>query len=241
MNAGPDLLDDSTENELKEHIDQITSLCVYFYSDLLRELQTVYLNTLEIFDVSIAQGQDSQLIQSQLAWLNYIASAFISLREKKLNETEDHLDAQMINLVFQLVSKISNSNPQESLESSIVYFFMGLTKSYINSPHDNIWYFFDKSRSSDSTSVQVLPEQTLKFVVKIVMEKLIQNLSRYQDGKTVKWSLELFEILCKGYYSNKIIVKIDVIQNLMTQYRTYNLCANNPKNKERVYTALANL
>ncbi|CAG9327538.1 unnamed protein product [Blepharisma stoltei] len=241
INASPDLLDDSTETELKDHIEQITSFCVYFYSDLIRELQTVFIATLSLYDAAAAQGQNKDQIEAQLAWLTYIASGFIILREKKLNENEDHLDAQMINLVFQLIGKIENMNPLECLESSIVYFFMGLTKSYINSPHDNIWFFFDKTSSKETTSVQTLPEDTVKFVVKIVMEKLIQNLSRYQDGKALKWSLELFEILCKGYYSNKILVKIDVMQNLMANYRSYGICANNPKYKERVYAAISNL
>lgn len=32
-------------------------------------------------------------------------------------------------------------------------------------------------------------------------------------------SMELLSTLTKGYYSNKMLVKLEVVRNLMTQYR----------------------
>mmetsp|Transcript_11146 Transcript_11146/g.11178 ORF Transcript_11146/g.11178 Transcript_11146/m.11178 type:complete len:373 (+) Transcript_11146:456-1574(+) len=69
----------------------------------------------------------------------------------------------------------------------------------------------------------------------------MHNLTRYSEGRIVRWTLELFEWLTKGFYSSKILVKIDIIQDLMIQYETYQLCSTNAKYRERLYFALTNL
>jgi hypothetical protein len=57
-------------------------------------------------------------------------------------------------------------------------------------------------------------------------------------------SMELLSTLAKGYYSNKMLVKLEVVRNLMSQYRviftqTLPLCISNPKSHQSLYHNLA--
>lgn len=165
----------------------------------------------------------------------------MSLREKKVNQNEEHLDGPIINFVLSLAAETSQSTVLECLEASIVQFLMALTKSYINSPHETIWIFYEKSRSIDSTSAEKIAEETLYFVVKSLLNKLLHNLSRFTDGRVIKWSLDLFEWLSKGFYSSKVLVKIDIVQNLMINYRQMSVCTTNEKFREKLFSCIGTL
>ena len=137
----------------------------------------------------------------------------------------------IVQLVFQTISKIQD--PIESLEASFLLFFNGLSKVYINSTYGTIWTILDISHAS--------PEATLNSLLSLILDKCFKNLSSLKAERIIRYSLELFEQLAKGYYSNKIMVKNEMIQNLMISYRTYPLCLHNSKLRYRVFNAITNL
>lgn len=221
-----DVLSSDNENDLKDHIEMISNFSLYYYADVVKLLETMYLELLAGYE--LMKNIDSH---AKFAWVISLASGLIALREGKNNDIEARLDAMMIQLVFQTISKVQE--PHECLETSYLLFFTGLSKAYINSSYDTLWTLLDTSQSS--------PDETLNRLVTLILEKCLKNLSVITTDRVIRYSIELFENLCKGYYSLKVLIKNEMIQNFMIQYRTYPLCLNNSKLRYRVFNALAHL
>ena len=186
----PETLNSDNETELKDHIDMISNFSLYYYSDIVKLLEVFYLEALASFDIL-----PNVLSQAKLSWLIALASGFIALREGKNNDVEVRLDAMIVQLVFQTISKIQD--PIESLEASFLLFFNGLSKVYINSTYGTIWTILDISHAS--------PEATLNSLLSLILDKCFKNLSSLKAERIIRYSLDLFEQLAKGYYSYKII------------------------------------
>jgi exportin-7 len=225
-NVSIDSFSDDNELELKDHIEMISNFSLYYYSDIVKILEGNYLEVLASFDVL-----PNISIQAKLAWLVCLASGFVALREKKNNDVEVRMDSMMIQLVFQTIS--TAKEPVECLETSCLMFFLGLNKAYINSSYDTLWGYLDTTQTS--------PADTLNRLLTSILEKCFKNLSISKCDRVTRYSLELFEQLSKGYYSNKILIKNEMIQNFMMQYRTYPICLQNLKFRYRVFNALAHL
>ena len=233
-NVSQEVLDDCKEENLKDNLESLGKMATYHYSEIMREFQQKYQEVYSQYEVA-----GNQVLEAKLAWLIYIASALVGLREKKTNEAEEHLDSQMIGYVFQLVQQTSNYLPAACLEVSVTYFFLALSKSYINSPQESVWYWYE--RSPGQVSAQNLNEETLKYAVGLIIEKVLQNITKYSEGRVVYNSLVLFENLAKGYYSNKVLLSIDIVRNLIVNYHNFELCSQIPKYRERLFAAIANL
>ena len=225
-NVTPKILSADSENDLKDHLEMISNFSLYYYSDIVKLLEAAYLEILVSYNVLPNPSS-----QAKLAWLIALASSFISLREGKNNDIEVRLDAMMIQLVFQTISKVQE--PIECLETSYLMFFTGLSKAYINSTYDTLWGILDTSQTTS--------EETLNRLLTSILDKCFKNLSLGQGERVIRYSLELFEQLTKGYYSNKILIKNEMIQNFMLQYRTYPICLHNSKLRYRIFNCLAHL
>ena len=222
------VLSPENEGDLKDHLELISNFSLYYYAEIVKLLEAVYLDLLAAYDLG-----KSPHSQAKFAWLIALASGFIGLREGKTCDLELRLDAMMIQLVFQTMAKVQTQETEECLEISYLLFFIGLSKVYVNSTYDSLWAILDNSQSS--------PEDTLNSLVTLVVEKCLKNLSVGTSERVTRLSLELFEQLCKGYYSTKVLVKNEVIQSFMMQYRTYPMCLHNSKLRCRVFNALAHL
>ena len=224
--VSPGILSAENENDLKDHVDLISNFSLYYYAEIVKLLESMYLDLLTSYD--LAKNSNSQ---AKFAWLIALASGLIALREGKSNDVELRLDAMMIQLVFQTMAKVQEA--EDCLETSYLLFFTGLSKVYINSTHDTLWAILDTSHSS--------AEATLNSLISLIVEKCLKNLSVAATERVIRLSLELFEQLCKGFYSTKVLVKNEMIQNFMLQYRTYPMCLHNSKLRYRVFNALAHL
>jgi len=224
QNSACEVFCEENEQSLKDNLECIAHFSIYYYSELMRQLQgelVSFLNSSENWN------------QAKLAWLVYLASALVGLKEKNSKENEEHLDTTMTNFVLDLVEKFSGT---ECLEISFLFYFISLTKSYINCPLD-FFSFYEE----DPATKQTINEKTLKGIVSVIVQKLLQNFSSYTEGKVLSYSLEVFETLTKGIYSNRILLSIESVQNLIVQYKSYPIEMRVPKFRERLYFAIGSL
>lgn len=219
----PNILSPDNETDLKDHIEMISNFSVYYYSEVTKILEEVYMDHLNKCEVITSES-----FQGKFAWMIAISSGLISLRDGKTNDIEIQMDALLIQLVFQTISKIPEAI--ECLETSYLLFFSGLSKSYINSSYEKLWFVLDNSQSSS--------DETINRLLTSILEKCFKNLSIISSSRIAKYSLELFEQLSKGYYSNKMMVKNELIQNLMLQYKTFPLCLHSSKLRFRIFNSL---
>lgn len=222
-NASFSCFDPSKESDLKDHIEMISNFTIHYYLELGKILENTFSGLLKNL-------QFNERDQAKLTWIILIASGYISLRDNKASEFHINLDAAMIQMVFETVSKIPN--PSESLQTSFLMFFIGLSKAYINSSYEKLWVVLDPAQNCDDTINRVLTS---------ILETCFKHLSLAPSQRLTRSSLELFESLSKGYYSNKYLIKNELIQNLMISYKTFPLCIHDSKLRYRVFNSLTHL
>lgn len=222
-NVNPEVLSVDNETDLRDHIEMISNLSLYYYGDVTKILEEIFMERLNKCEF-IGTEQ-----QAKFAWMIAVASGFVSLRDGKNNDIEVRMDALLIQLVFQTISKIPEAI--DCLETSYLLFFTGLTKAYINSSYEKLWFVLDSTQNSSDIIISRL--------LTPILEKCFKNLSSMSSERITKYSIELFEQLAKGYYSNKIMVKNELMQSFLLQYKTYPLCLNNSKLRFRIFNALA--
>jgi exportin-7 len=168
---------DDNGSEFREHIEMIANMSMYFYSPNMRELQSLFNTIMTEYRNCLLQGMGNRVhLESQLILMIYIASALIGLREKKTKEAEEHLDSNMIHYIFQMMNFTDSIYKEKNevnqyLECAILFFLSNLVKSYVNSPNDSLWVFFETG-TSDSATSQSLGEETLLNVLRIIVEKV---------------------------------------------------------------------
>ena len=223
MNITPASFELEKENDLKEHIELISNFSLYHYVQVGKIIETTFNGIIELDIIGERE-------QAKLTWIILIASGFISIRDNK--DTEDHLrlDAVYVQLIFKTISKIQQSI--ECLQVSYMMFFQGLGKAYINSSYEKLWQMFEQSMNIDQTIDQILTP---------IFDTTFNSLSSSSSSRLLKHSLDLFELLSKGYYSNKYLVKNDLIQKLMVQYKVIPLCMQNSKLRMRLLNCLTHL
>ena len=223
LNVRNDILIENIEG-IKEHIDIISNFSLHYYFNLMNSLQRKYLDVIQSYE-----NTGDINTQAKLAWLIMIASGFVSLRDS-INNSDSKLDISMTQLVFTLINKIENKI--ECLCLGILFYLNSFSKAFINSSSDDLW---------NSSDLNTTSEDTLKQAVSIIIEIIFHNLSSSSKSYLSIYSLELFEYLCTGYYSNKILIKVNIIQNFMVNYTSYHLCLYSLKLRYRLFKALANL
>jgi exportin-7 len=215
--------DGDKENDLKEQIELISNFVIYEYVETGKILENHFSSLLEL---ELFGEQE----QCKLTWLILIASGMISMRDNKNTDGHLNLDAILIQLVFKTISKVPNS--LECLQVSFVMFFQGLGKAYINSSYEKLWSMFYQSMGT---------EETVDRVLTPIFETCFNHLSVSSSGRLLRYSLDLLEVLSKGYYSNKYLVKNELIQKLMVQYKTYSICMQSNKLRMRLLLCLTHL
>lgn len=211
---------------IREQVDMIADFSLYYYSELMKEMHERYFEVLGLYE-----STQNQEFQAKLAWLIIIASAFVSLRDAKNYMNEGNMDANMTQLIFQLITKIPEK--ELSLHISIMVFLTNFSKAYVNCPDSQIWTIFNPlNENSEETSIQIL---------NLIIELIFKHLSDCSNPSLIKYSLELFEFLAKGYYSNMLLVKVPLIQNFMINYSNYSLCLANSKIRAQLFNNLAHL
>lgn len=231
--ATEDFLVDSYP-DMKDNLDCVGLLNAYYYSQAMRELQSMLEKLQPQFPSKQAAGQ--------LAWTVYLCGALIGLSEKSLKEREEQLDSKTIAQVFDL-SRICDQLPEyhPALEMAFVYFMNNVRKAYINTPHDTLVLFYEE-RIDDELNRNSLNDTKVLEVVDRMVQKILSNLSRFQGmQQLVSASLELLDEMLRGYYSNKLVVQLPIAQQIMTQYRMLDLFNSQPKNRQRLYASLAQL
>lgn len=219
------------DGELKDHLEQIAGFSMLHYSDIMSELQGELTGLMGGFE-----GQRG--VQDQIGWILLISGSLVGLKEKRVSDSNANLDSQLINLVFSLISKMPNNLSNSIIfEASLLHFFQALTKSYFNSPNDTSWFFYHKTENAQ----QQVSKETLGQVLAIIIEKVVFIIGNNVNRKLVTWALEVFEGLCKGYYSCKALLQLEIIQNLVLNYKSYPVSLNNLKERERIYSAIAAL
>lgn len=223
VNASVSCFDSSKESDLKDHIEMISNFSIYYYVEVAKILENVFVGL-------VKNLQFSEREQAKLTWVILIASGYITIRDNKSSDVHINLDAMMVQTVFEAMSKFPN--PCECLQMSFLMFFIGLSKAYINSSYEKLWVVLDPSQSCDDTINRVLTS---------ILEICFKHLSLSSSQRLTKSALELFELLSRGYYSNKYLIKNELIQNLMLQYKTFPLCVHDAKLRYRVFNSLTHL
>jgi hypothetical protein len=81
-------------------------------------------------------------------------------------------------------------------------------------------------------------EFSIGQISSIIIKIILQNIAKYTDGKVLEESLNLFEKLCLGYYSTKVLVSLPEVISLLN----YPNCAfANKKCRAKLFCALMNL
>mmetsp|Transcript_27201 Transcript_27201/g.48856 ORF Transcript_27201/g.48856 Transcript_27201/m.48856 type:complete len:1023 (+) Transcript_27201:931-3999(+) len=228
----------SSDNDLLDHLEHIANCCILHYDQIMPELHARLNERIAAFQANISG--DNPRLDAQLSWLVYIVGALVGLREKKACKDSESLDSTAIQLVFQMVtltdSRIQMSGKTSAtLEAALTYFFNCLRKAYINTPNELSWYFFEPENPP------TLNEERLNNALTVIVDKLLRNLSMFANHKPLQTaSMELLLELARGYYSNKLLAKLDISKELMTRYRNINLSPE-PRLRKHFYTALGHL
>ena len=204
------------ENDLNELLDNLSTFSIYYYPEIWKILQKFLFEEYEILKSGIIR-------EVRVAWLIYISSALIAKESKKSGY---ELNDILIQNILQFIPSISQSG--YCIELSVLSFCASFAALYLNSSIDNFW-------GDNSTMVG---EFSIGQISSIIIKIILQNIAKYTDGKVLEESLNLFEKLCLGYYSTKVLVSLPEVISLLN----YPNCAfANKKCRAKLFCALMNL
>eukprot|EP00026_Physarum_polycephalum_P001451 Phypoly_transcript_01453.p1 GENE.Phypoly_transcript_01453~~Phypoly_transcript_01453.p1 ORF type:complete len:1056 (-),score=108.05 Phypoly_transcript_01453:168-3335(-) len=188
------------------------------------------------------------VIEGQLTWLVYIIGAILGGRGA-ISSSEEHdlIDGELAARVFQLMSlndavinqTQSHSASKVKLELALLYFIQSFRKVYIG----------DQSMSSSKVYKRLsdlLGIANHSVVLKHLLSKITTNL-KYWAAETViiEKTLNLFHDLAGGYSSGKLIVKLEItnqiLQHSASQYFNFLEIGSNTRNRTTFYTTLGKL
>ena len=205
-----------SEHEIKEQLQNIAIFSIYYYPEIYNLLNKKFLEENEFIQSGIIR-------EYQVSWIIQISSALISVDNRKTGSDLNDLIVQSILLIL---SKITHT--EYCIKQSMLLFYQAFVKSYLNSSITNFW--------GDNPSA--IGDLSIGDITAIIIENLIQNLYTYTEGKILEESINLFEKLCSGYYSSKIIVTIPQAQTLLS-YPRYSIL--NKKLLQKLLTILTKL
>ena len=186
------------EHETKEQLQNLAIFSIYYYPEVYNLLTKKFVEENNFIQSSITRAYN-------ISWIIHIGSAIISTDNKK---TGNDLNDSLVQLIISISSKITHT--EYCIKQSMIRFYQSFVKTYLNSSIDDFW--------GDSSSI--IGDMSIGNITRIIIENLIQNLYTYSEGKILEESILLFESICSGYYSSKIIVTIPESESLLS-YPTY--------------------
>lgn len=200
----------------KTQLEKLGIFSVYFYDKVYVLLQKRIQAENEFIQSRITR-------EYQVSWLVMIASSFISTDDKKSGEEINDL---LVHTLLQLINSVDHS--PFCIQLSILTFFQSFTKTYLCSSMDNQW--------GDSDSM--IGNISVGQVTDLLIEFLLKNLSQYKQGTILEETMSLFEKVCIGYYSSKILLSLPQARALL---RYPNCLFTNRKLRRRFFTVLTQL
>lgn len=182
----PQVFSSSNEASFEDLLDHLSLFSTHIYPEILEILMPILT---QVFN-SITS---SYPLIGHISWSVYICSCMISNTSKKSGLNQDD----------QLVESMSSTIPKVMhlggiVEKSIIYFCKSFISVYLCSSMENYW--------GDSDSL--LSQNTLNEISMTVLEVIFSCFARYKDGEVLQKAIELFKIICSGYYSNKVITSL---------------------------------
>jgi hypothetical protein len=219
-NSSPSLLLDNLE-PLKDHLDLISSFSLYFSSEFLQILLEFFSFVLETWSKSRTSESESQL-----AWLLFLSSSFLTYKATKSSIDQNSFILQQVLYIIQ------NLDPSEvCLAVASTNYLTIYSKLWVNVAEDN---FGDSSEDNDSS------ESPLKVLDKIVLF-IFKEMQFNSHPVVINWVLDLFEYLAKGHYSAKVLMQVNTIQDFSYNFLNYPLCLHDSKLRAKVFHVLASL
>ena len=212
----PQVFSSSNEASFEDLLDHLSLFSTHIYPEILEILMPILT---QVFN-SISS---SYPLIGHISWSVYICSCMISNTSKKSGLNQDD----------QLVESMSSTVPKVMhlggiVEKAIIYFCRSFISVYLCSSMDNYW--------GDSDSL--LSQNTISQISMTVLKVIFSCFSRYKDGEVLQKAIELFIIICSGYYSNKVITSLPSAFSLIN----YPVCAfQNPKLRSSLFFSLTEL
>jgi exportin-7 len=222
------------EEQLTEQLESLPSLCRFqltqaseYIVGLFDPVAQMYQQLLALPQAERLAVRETQLRLSQceaeLAWLVYTVGAILGshLTPASSPETQQLIDGELSGRVFQLAiltdSQLSaterlNVRSNQQLELSILYFFGQFRKVYIG----------DQATSS-SKVYQYLSERLMLndhlAVLMLLMQKVTGHLKfRHECAELTGKALALFSELAAGYSSGKLLLKLDIVHQILRSH-----------------------
>lgn len=188
------------------------------------------------------------VIEGQLTWLVYIIGAIVGGRGG-ISSPEEHdlIDGELAARVFQLMrvndavvnQSQSHSASKIKLELALLYFIQQFRKVYIG----------DQAMSSSNVYKrlsELLGIANHSIVLNSLLTKITTNLKYWATVPIIiEKTLSLFHDLAGGYSSGKLIVKLDItnqiLQHNTSQYFSFLEIGSNTRNRTTFYTTLGKL
>lgn len=233
--ASPDANDDplGDEEQLTEQLESLPSLCRFqltqaseYIVGLFDPVATLYA-TLLVLPEAERHGADSHTRMSQceaeLAWLVYTVGAILGshLSPSSSPETQQLIDGELAGRVFQLAVLTDSQlgatermahRTNQQLELAMLYFFGQFRKVYIG----------DQATSS-SKVYQYLSERLMLgdhlAVLTLLLSKISGHLKyRHACAELTSKALALFSELASGYASGKLLLKLDMVHQILRSH-----------------------
>lgn len=189
------LNNDIFENEVNilNLIEALSAFSTYFYpevlSSIIPKLNQVFINL-----------ENNNPLPAHISWSIYICSTMLSNTSKKSGQD---LDDKLVENLAAVVPKLVHLGG--FVEKAVIYFCQVFGSVYLSSNIDSYW--------GDSNSV--LNEATIGQISMLVLEVIFNSFQKYNSGDILNSALNLFEKLCSGYSSSKIITSLPAAFSLI--------------------------
>lgn len=187
----PNTFDD--DSNILSLIECLDAFSTYFYPEVLASL-IPKLNQLMI------NLENNNPLPIHISWSIYLCSTMLSNTMKKVGQ---ELDDKLVENLAGMVPKLIHLGGL--VEKSIIFFCQTFGSVYLSSNIDSYW--------GDSTSV--LNEATIGQISMLVLEVIFNCFHKYTSGPVLSNALNLFEKLCSGYSSSKIISSLPAAFSLI--------------------------
>jgi len=246
----PDLYDDPLADEemLREQLDTIPYIARCKYPEVTESL-------IQIFDPLAAQFQQycqsdttvpNNVLDGQLAWLVYIIGAITGGKVTMSLADHNALDGELAARVFQLLtihdqrlSKMEQSEQVTQLEQAFLMFIYHFRRVYVGDASVAGSKLYD--RLSETLGIR-----NHQMVLELMVRKIGANLTHWLHNPVIiEKTLSMFQDLAIGYSSSKLLVKLDVINAILSDHtaRTFPFLAveENSRNRTIFYTTLSRM
>jgi len=242
----------STEiNPTVDILDQFPRLFRHSYARNLKKLIPRFQEIMEYYQSITAGNMMSPKEmkarftegEGQVAWIIVTSASIVHLRSYQ-SEEKEALDTELTVNMFRLIKVINDISEQgqfmysERVELAVLYFLQMFRISYINDPagYSLSYVNNDDLLISDTHGSKVFHNLASELgcnnfldIVELVANKAINNLTMWQDSeKVVTSTLRLFESLVTGHNSSRMLLKLDIIQQFISEYNRVQNYLNKP-------------